>query len=711
MYNYYEFINNHYNKKKILFFLLIFCVIAAFTACQGRTFDAVQNDYQKASAKPQISLIETPNNTTINVKFDIKIDTFTAQNANYSIVDENGAVLDINSLNVNDLDITFTTSSQAEINYILSVSGIKSKNTITMDPAQISFLGDGIPYIANVSASSDNGSYGTGKEIFIEVKFSETVEVINGTPSLLLETGTSGASALYDSGSGSDTLIFKYTVSSTDNAIALDYSNSQALEPGGGTIQDLSGNEANLTLPSPGEEGSLSYNKALTIDTTSSVTLANPNDGDIFVSNTVGFYGTAFDPGGISTIEIIISYSGNSYTYLATGTDTWSYNASGLPWNTPITIQARMTDVAGYITYSNIISIECQQNLTFGNTVTSIPADETFTFPISYTNFSDPVIIAAVKPGNEGDGTAFTVDGSCAILTGGSNLSNGRFADQGVDGLEENIASAVPRILLDKPGSQFRVKVLNTDINCPRSVTEDIWYFMVEANVAGDEHYTLSNGGELEAGNFILEQAAYKGNTNYPSTGDNGFKTISFLKTFSSVPIVFVQQISDNNSNYVNLKINNVKTTTFDIAFHVDEGDYPANDHSADETISYVAIELIEDGGSPSIAGTGSDPGFTHWYGTELFNGKNFQVGRITGFNAWNETSGPTNTKDISLQSSYTNPLVFLNMNTDTGGNASYARVHGIRNDPPTVIEAYVEDTQSRSHNGEETFVYFVIEE
>ena len=104
-----------------------------------------------------------------------------------------------------------------------------------------------------------------GDIIPINITFSEAVTVI-GTPQLTLETGTSDAVVNYTSGSGGTTLTFNYTVASGHVSSDLDYVGTNSLALNGGTINDVIGNAASLTLASPGNAGSLGANKALVID-------------------------------------------------------------------------------------------------------------------------------------------------------------------------------------------------------------------------------------------------------------------------------------------------------------------------------------------------------------------------------------------------------------------------------------------------------------
>lgn len=120
------------------------------------------------------------------------------------------------------------------------------------------------PTVTNVTSTTANGSYFSGGTIVVTVSFSETVTV-TGTPTLLLETGTTDRLATYAGGSGTNTLIFSYTIQNGDVSSDLDYVATNSLSLNGGTIKDPAGNTATLTLPSPGAVGSLGINKAIVI--------------------------------------------------------------------------------------------------------------------------------------------------------------------------------------------------------------------------------------------------------------------------------------------------------------------------------------------------------------------------------------------------------------------------------------------------------------
>ena len=71
------------------------------------------------------------------------------------------------------------------------------------------------PAVSGVTASNSNGSYKAGQVIHVQVDFSVPVNV-TGVPTLALNT-TPAESAVYQSGSGTSTLDFDYTVQAGDN--------------------------------------------------------------------------------------------------------------------------------------------------------------------------------------------------------------------------------------------------------------------------------------------------------------------------------------------------------------------------------------------------------------------------------------------------------------------------------------------------------------
>lgn len=172
----------------------------------------------------------------------------------------------------------------------------------------VQFINLAKPTVTNVTASNTDDTYKVDAVISIQVTFSTPVSVdtTGGTPTLTLETGTTDRKASYVSGSGTNTLTFEYTVQADDASSDLDYTATTALALNGGTIKNSKGDqaEADLTLPTPGEEGSLGHNKAIVIDTsgpviglsysTTTFNEAAANDGSITTTSTITLTGDTF---------------------------------------------------------------------------------------------------------------------------------------------------------------------------------------------------------------------------------------------------------------------------------------------------------------------------------------------------------------------------------------------------------------------------------
>ncbi|MDA9255436.1 SwmB domain-containing protein, partial [Planktomarina temperata] len=179
--------------------------------------------------------------------------------------------LTVTNVIANDATVTVgytqnsTSSSQMKDtagNAVATLSTAKSV-TVTNDATA--------PTISSVTSSSTDATYKIGDTVNVQAVFSEAVVVTtaSGTPQLTLETGTSDRAVSYTSGSGTDTLVFAYTVQSTDVSSDLDYKGTTSLALNNGTIKDLAGNTATITLNDPAAAlttNSLADSKAIVID-------------------------------------------------------------------------------------------------------------------------------------------------------------------------------------------------------------------------------------------------------------------------------------------------------------------------------------------------------------------------------------------------------------------------------------------------------------
>ena len=183
---------------------------------------------------------------------------------------------------------------------------------------------------AGTGEAADGGAYGIGDAINIAVRFTEAVTV-SGAPTLALETGTTGRSATYASGSGTASLVFTYTVADGDESARLEYAGTSALSASGGAVVDGAGNDADLALPAPGGQGSLSGSGAVAVDGIAprvvGVALAAGADGGAYgIGDTVDIavrFTEAVTVSGAPTLALETGTTGRNATY-ASGSGTAS---------------------------------------------------------------------------------------------------------------------------------------------------------------------------------------------------------------------------------------------------------------------------------------------------------------------------------------------------------------------------------------------------
>jgi formylglycine-generating enzyme required for sulfatase activity len=137
---------------------------------------------------------------------------------------------------------------------------VGSSSSITIDTTP--------PSISVVDSSNISAIYDVGQTLSINLNLSEIVNVANPSDvRLALEVGSGSAQALYDSGSGSNKLVFKYTVAAGDASQDLELKSTSALSLGAtGSIKDLAGLDLNLSVPVSGVNA-LSTGKTIILDT------------------------------------------------------------------------------------------------------------------------------------------------------------------------------------------------------------------------------------------------------------------------------------------------------------------------------------------------------------------------------------------------------------------------------------------------------------
>ncbi|GMF16025.1 unnamed protein product [Phytophthora lilii] len=135
--------------------------------------------------------------------------------------------------------------------------------------------GNVVPTVLSVSSPAANGLYRCGDQLALTVSFSQHV-IVKGAPFLWLDMGAVARKALYSSGSGTTILTFIYTVQEGDYSVDMEYVDHHSLDSTTSVsdtfptaILHLSTNPttvADVNLPYPFTQGSLSFNKNLQVN-------------------------------------------------------------------------------------------------------------------------------------------------------------------------------------------------------------------------------------------------------------------------------------------------------------------------------------------------------------------------------------------------------------------------------------------------------------
>ncbi|MEI8187084.1 MAG: M10 family metallopeptidase C-terminal domain-containing protein, partial [Chlorobiaceae bacterium] len=130
-----------------------------------------------------------------------------------------------------------------------------SSITVITTVQAVSSIGTTAPTVTSIGITDTTGllsnTLSKGDIISVTATMTEsvTVDTSKGTPQLGLNIGGTVVQASYASGSGTNALLFTYTIQSTQSAANGISINAGCLSLNGGTITDVAGNSATLTCP------------------------------------------------------------------------------------------------------------------------------------------------------------------------------------------------------------------------------------------------------------------------------------------------------------------------------------------------------------------------------------------------------------------------------------------------------------------------------
>jgi hypothetical protein len=370
--------------------------------------------------------------------------TLTASNGTLSLGSLSGITVLLGT-GTNDASMTFE-GNRANINAALQTLSFKSGSTflgaasLTIETNDNGNSGSGgaktdvdtisinvipvNPKVVNVAAQGLDRTVKIGDEVLISMTWDQVVNVDSsgGTPSLLLETGLVDRNAVYVSGSGSNTLVFKYIVQAGDVSADLDFQSTAALQLHGAVLSNATNDLAVLTLPTVGGADSLGGRSNIVVDGVAPVvtSVGAPADGTYIPGQNLDFTVNLSEnvvvdtTGGTPRLEITLDTGGTVYADYVSGS-----GGSALVF--------RMTVASGQLD-SNGISLGSALQLNGGSIRDSAGNDTVVTLQgvgsTANVNIDGvaPEVASVTTPADghykAGDVLSFTVNASESVQTG-----------------------------------------------------------------------------------------------------------------------------------------------------------------------------------------------------------------------------------------------------------------------------------------------------
>ena len=418
------------------------------------------------------------------------------------------------------------------------------------------------PAVVSVSSPTPDGTWGAGASIAITVTFDDvvTVDTGGGTPSLLLDMDQTDRAFSYGGGGGTNTLSFTNTVQQGDNTGDLDYVSENALSLNGGTIRDAVGNDATLTLPTPGAANSLSANKDIVI-VTNQTPVADDQTVSVTEDESVAITLTASDGdndplaytvGGVSNGALTGTAPNLTYTPTAdyAGVDSITFTVNdGTVDSADGTVSITVNAVNDAPTLDAISDVSVDEDNTPSDiTLTGIDegggADEdTQTVTLTATS-SDPSVLA--DPTITGSTLSFATpvadaNGTATVTVTGDD---GQGADNTVTRtftVTVNAVNDTPALVTTGAQATDEDTPLTVTVNAPDVDGETVTFTAESDNV--DVVATLANATSSAVELTMTATADYNGSANITVTADDGTATAN--ATASETFVLTVNAVND----------------------------------------------------------------------------------------------------------------------------------------------------------------------
>ena len=181
-----------------------------------------------------------------------------------------------------------------------------------------------------VSASGDDGSWGSGETVEVTVTFDEAmwVDTTDGTPSIGIALGgTAARTARYTSGHNTTALVFSYTLTDDDGSHDSIFVTADSLALNDGSIRSA----ANGTAADLGHDGAAQLAQPVTSTSTLVLTLdAIATDNTINIAEKAAGFSISGDTGTEAGVNVVVTVGSHTFDAVTTAlpdgatTATWS---------------------------------------------------------------------------------------------------------------------------------------------------------------------------------------------------------------------------------------------------------------------------------------------------------------------------------------------------------------------------------------------------
>jgi hypothetical protein len=376
------------------------------------------------------------------------------------------------------------------------------------------------PSITSVSVPS-NATYDTGEHLDFTVVFDEIITV-SGSPELAITIGSTTRQAVYQSGSNTQNLVFRYTVQSGDTDV--DGIAVGTLAANGGTLQNATLDNADLSLSNIGSTANVFVFTSNVTYTSGSYSPDNPSgldipnydltivDGTAVISAATNFDNVIVQPGAVLDLDANITLTtALLFESDATGSGQLA-DATGANITGNVTVERYFSNnrafrlAASPVTTTNFISNNWQQNThitgaqgTVGNT-SAQGFDETATGNPSMFTFDNS---NSNGGGQNDDYTAIPNTNATNLVVGTPYVVLVR-GDRTVD-LTSNTASS--ETTLSATGSLHVGEYPGSNASVPLSQQPDYWSLVANPYQANVDYDLLAKAGDLRPDISVYDPA------------------------------------------------------------------------------------------------------------------------------------------------------------------------------------------------------------